>query len=471
MVTEKFTACHGRNFVDQKRTGAWVFVTFMLSTLLLAKQGWRLITEPDSLISRVLTAKYFPNSSFMNIKVNPHASASWKSLCATRQIIDRDCIVNKVADLLHSESPSWNVPILQTLFFAEEVDLIRSLPFSLRRPRDQLIWHYDTKGLFTVKSAYCVAQTLMLYNETVTAPSSSSNADSSMWPTLWKSLIPWTATSPVVPGSPLGIKRSLGAFSSVRDLLYDYAHNYAAFDFSSILMMGWTIWEARNALLCNNKRSDPALMWTKTKSRLNEFIQHQMAKGPRAMQRSINSKWCEPKEGEWKVNLDGSWDKDSQVGGAERELLVLKMSSLHYTVKPLRQEKALSWRWKGVYIMFVLRAIFSGSSQHLGNSLYIGHILARLWRILRSSWLRSLEKVLPTPFAKQMRLLTVLLVLLYTLVLPSHGLRNLQIFLWVFYLKIVTCSFFRHVLSGWRGTLPEVRLLLPFGVERVRLTC
>ncbi|VVA28182.1 PREDICTED: reverse mRNAase [Prunus dulcis] len=432
MVTEKFTACHGRNFVDQKRTGAWVFVTFMLSTLLLAKQGWRLITEPDSLISRVLTAKYFPNSSFMNIKVNPHASASWKSLCATRQIIDRDCIVNKVADLLHSESPSWNVPILQTLFFAEEVDLIRSLPFSLRRPRDQLIWHYDTKGLFTVKR---------------------------------------TATSPVVPGSPLGIKRSLGAFSSVRDLLYDYAHNYAAFDFSSILMMGWTIWEARNALLCNNKRSDPALMWTKTKSRLNEFIQHQMAKGPRAMQRSINSKWCEPKEGEWKVNLDGSWDKDSQVGGAERELLVLKMSSLHYTVKPLRQEKALSWRWKGVYIMFVLRAIFSGSSQHLGNSLYIGHILARLWRILRSSWLRSLEKVLPTPFAKQMRLLTVLLVLLYTLVLPSHGLRNLQIFLWVFYLKIVTCSFFRHVLSGWRGTLPEVRLLLPFGVERVRLTC
>lgn len=120
-----------------------------------------------------------------------------------------------------------------------------------------------------------------------------------------------------MPGSPLGIKRSLGAFSSVRDLLYDYAHNYAAFDFSSILMMGWTIWEARNALLCNNKRSDPALMWTKTKSRLNEFIQHQMAKGPRAMQRSINSKWCEPKEGDWKVNLDGSWDKDNQMGGAE----------------------------------------------------------------------------------------------------------------------------------------------------------
>jgi hypothetical protein len=32
---------------------------------LLAKQGWRLMTNPDSLISKVLKAKYFPKCHFL----------------------------------------------------------------------------------------------------------------------------------------------------------------------------------------------------------------------------------------------------------------------------------------------------------------------------------------------------------------------------------------------------------------------
>lgn len=36
---------------------------------LLAKQGWRLIQNPNSLISQVLKAKYYPHSSFINVNL------------------------------------------------------------------------------------------------------------------------------------------------------------------------------------------------------------------------------------------------------------------------------------------------------------------------------------------------------------------------------------------------------------------
>ncbi|CAL2232313.1 unnamed protein product [Prunus armeniaca] len=44
-----------------------------------------------------------------------------------------------------------------TIYFPK-VELIRSIPLSLRRVKDNLIWHLDKKGQFTVKSAYHVAR-------------------------------------------------------------------------------------------------------------------------------------------------------------------------------------------------------------------------------------------------------------------------------------------------------------------------
>lgn len=36
---------------------------------LLAKQGWRIISNPISLVARLLKTKYFPNCSFMDLEV------------------------------------------------------------------------------------------------------------------------------------------------------------------------------------------------------------------------------------------------------------------------------------------------------------------------------------------------------------------------------------------------------------------
>lgn len=53
-----------------------------------------------------------------------------------------DCVHTKVADLIHDNTITWNVPLLYILFFfffPEEVELIRSIPLSLRRVKDNLI--------------------------------------------------------------------------------------------------------------------------------------------------------------------------------------------------------------------------------------------------------------------------------------------------------------------------------------------
>ena len=56
---------------------------------LLAKQGWRLIQSPESLVARFLKAKYFPNTSFMKAEVKAGSSYVWRSLLAGRKVLNK----------------------------------------------------------------------------------------------------------------------------------------------------------------------------------------------------------------------------------------------------------------------------------------------------------------------------------------------------------------------------------------------
>lgn len=77
-------------------------------------------------------------------------------------------------NLIWNVSKQWNFQLLNDLFSLEEVELIRSIPLSVRDVKDRRIWHYERNGKFTVKSVYQVARGINDSNGSGAAGSSSS---------------------------------------------------------------------------------------------------------------------------------------------------------------------------------------------------------------------------------------------------------------------------------------------------------
>ena len=65
---------HGMDFRDIQN----------FNNALLGKQVWRLLHHKDSLLYKVLSAKYFPNGSIMEASVHLRSSFAWRSILKAR---------------------------------------------------------------------------------------------------------------------------------------------------------------------------------------------------------------------------------------------------------------------------------------------------------------------------------------------------------------------------------------------------
>ena len=54
---------------------------------MLGKQGWKFITEPDSLVARIFKARYFPSGSYLTATVGHNPSYVWRSIMHARFIV------------------------------------------------------------------------------------------------------------------------------------------------------------------------------------------------------------------------------------------------------------------------------------------------------------------------------------------------------------------------------------------------
>ncbi|KAL0283357.1 UNVERIFIED_CONTAM: putative mitochondrial protein [Sesamum angustifolium] len=59
---------------------------------LLAKQGWRILTRPGSLLSRVLKVRYFPDSSLGEAWVGARSSLTWRGICAAKPLLEEGVV-------------------------------------------------------------------------------------------------------------------------------------------------------------------------------------------------------------------------------------------------------------------------------------------------------------------------------------------------------------------------------------------
>jgi hypothetical protein len=83
----------GKKWGDKKLLGGLGFRDLvMFNKALLAKQCWRLIHNPNSLISQIIKAKYYPNSSFLESKLGKMPSFIWRSFMVAKDLLSHGII-------------------------------------------------------------------------------------------------------------------------------------------------------------------------------------------------------------------------------------------------------------------------------------------------------------------------------------------------------------------------------------------
>lgn len=67
-------------FLTKQEGGMGFKNIYAYNLAMLAKQGWRLVKHPDSLITKLLKARYYPNHSFWDAQLGTSPSFSWRSI-------------------------------------------------------------------------------------------------------------------------------------------------------------------------------------------------------------------------------------------------------------------------------------------------------------------------------------------------------------------------------------------------------
>ncbi|XP_062014154.1 uncharacterized protein LOC133730612 [Rosa rugosa] len=91
----------------------------------------------------------------------------------------------KVRNLLNNDG-SWNETLVQQVCHVDDIPFILSIPLSSRRVKDRWVWHFDSNGRFSVKSAY-----KLLMEEEMVQEVSLQTQD--LWTKLWSTNVPGTA--------------------------------------------------------------------------------------------------------------------------------------------------------------------------------------------------------------------------------------------------------------------------------------
>ncbi|XP_030478314.1 uncharacterized mitochondrial protein AtMg00310-like [Cannabis sativa] len=85
---------------------------------LLAKQGWKILTNPDCLMAKVLKALYFPHNNFLEAKVGHYGSHIWRGIVWGRELL--------------LKGYRWHIGNGLTIRINEDPWLPRGAPFALR---------------------------------------------------------------------------------------------------------------------------------------------------------------------------------------------------------------------------------------------------------------------------------------------------------------------------------------------------
>ncbi|KAA3468559.1 reverse transcriptase [Gossypium australe] len=184
--------CQWRFLCRSKEEGGLGFRRMdQFNIALLAKQGWRLLNFPDSLVAKVFKAKYFPDSNFLQSRLGSSCSYIWRSIWATKGILEKGLLwkvgtgenisisqdywipnyvngrlmsrfdnfpCDKVVGIISSTKREWNKELIVNTFPEDVAELILRIPLATVPHEDFLAWSGEPSGVFSVRSSYKLLQ-------------------------------------------------------------------------------------------------------------------------------------------------------------------------------------------------------------------------------------------------------------------------------------------------------------------------
>lgn len=163
----------------------------LFNLAMLGKQGWRLMTRPESLCARVLKGRYYHDSEFMECTRRKRSSTTWRAIMDGREALKTGLIRRigdgsntKVwgdrwipqhlggkpitpqeghditrADQLLTGSGQWNEDLVRASFFGIDAEAILRIPVR-GLGEDLWAWEPEKHGIYSVKSAYKLLDTM-----------------------------------------------------------------------------------------------------------------------------------------------------------------------------------------------------------------------------------------------------------------------------------------------------------------------
>ena len=188
------------------------------NSAMLAKQAWRILQSPTSLLSRVLRGRYFETTNILHAGVGRKPSFIWRSLLEGRDLLKnglRILIGNgnetntwtdpwlpthpprppqrrnesitthpTVQHLMHENTRLWNKEVIEELIVEEDAAIIQNIRLSLKSFPDLLGWNYTKNGEYSVKSGYWLSTHLLDQLPDFIAPPGSIEFKAAIWK-LW----------------------------------------------------------------------------------------------------------------------------------------------------------------------------------------------------------------------------------------------------------------------------------------------
>ncbi|GAU17164.1 hypothetical protein TSUD_177940 [Trifolium subterraneum] len=288
-----------------KRINSWigrVLSKAAFNKAMVAKQVWNIVQNPNSLVAKLIKARYFPCSSVFEAPLGYNPSLAWRSMWHARQILSLGCRwrigsgenicvmhdpwlrgkVNKwvpspqpagvyqlsVRDLLHENYKAWNIANVRNLFSGDVAERILETPLVNSVREDKVVWEEERNECYSVKSGYKLAMRYIIGSDKYHVAGN--------WNGIWKAQAPhkarhllWRLCRGCLPTRYRLLERRVECNlncpvcdEEIEDEIHIFFMCAVARDswcaaVGRVAMLLWCIWQNRNDKLWNDNVQTP----------------------------------------------------------------------------------------------------------------------------------------------------------------------------------------------------------------------